>query len=50
MDLLRAELLWWKKYLTSLQMLQFLVVIFHSTIPIFIPTCQYPKVTLSQFR
>lgn len=39
----RKELLWWKKYLTSLQMVQFLAVILHAAIPIFLPTCKYPK-------
>lgn len=35
--------LWWKRYLTKLQMIQFLVFIVHSIQPLFIE-CNYPKV------
>ncbi|KAK8778167.1 hypothetical protein V5799_020492 [Amblyomma americanum] len=34
--------LWWKKYLTTLQIIQFIVVLGHITIPIFYD-CGYPK-------
>ncbi|KAL3222467.1 hypothetical protein MRX96_004928 [Rhipicephalus microplus] len=36
------QYLWWKKYLTSLQIVQFLIVIVHISIPIFY-NCGYPK-------
>jgi len=35
--------LWWKKYLTKLQMIQFVVFFAHALQPLFI-TCNYPKV------
>ena len=35
--------LWWKKYLTKLQMVQFVVFIVHALQPLFID-CGYPKV------
>jgi len=35
--------LWWKKYLTKLQMLQFVVFFVHALLPLFIE-CQYPKI------
>jgi len=34
--------LWWKRYLTKLQMLQFLVFIIHAIQPLFVE-CNYPK-------
>lgn len=34
--------LWWKKYLTALQMAQFLLVFCHSLIPFVHPTCGFP--------
>jgi len=39
----RKEFLWWKKYLTSMQMIQFMTVIVHSTFPLVMQDCQYPK-------
>lgn len=38
--------LWWKKYLTLAQIVQFFIMIVHSAQPLFIPTCQFPKVFL----
>ena len=46
--LIRKEYLWWKRYLTSLQMVQFVVVIIHTAIPLFKPDCNYPKVWFLQ--
>ena len=33
--------LWWKKYLTSMQMVQFLVVFVHCLVPLIHPSCGY---------
>lgn len=38
--------LWWKKYLTLAQIVQFFIMIVHSAQPLFIPSCQFPKVFL----
>lgn len=38
--------LWWKKYLTTLQMLQFVVVIIHSLRALVIPKCPVPIVLI----
>lgn len=38
--------LWWKKYLTLAQIVQFFIMIAHSSQPLFIPTCQFPKIFL----
>lgn len=38
--------LWWKKYLTLAQIVQFFIMIAHSSQPLFISTCQFPKVFL----
>jgi elongation of very long chain fatty acids protein 7 len=38
-----AKFLWWKKYLTSLQMVQFVVVFIHATLPLILTDCNYPK-------
>lgn len=35
--------LWWKKYLTKIQMIQFVVVMIHSFHVLFIPGCNFPK-------
>ncbi|KAM7301383.1 hypothetical protein ISCGN_016902 [Ixodes scapularis] len=35
--------LWWKRYLTRLQIVQFVVIIAHASIPIFVD-CGYPRV------
>jgi elongation of very long chain fatty acids protein 4 len=35
--------LWWKKYLTSIQMVQFVLVIAHSVGPLLTPGCTYSK-------
>ncbi|XP_037276450.2 very long chain fatty acid elongase AAEL008004 [Rhipicephalus microplus] len=35
--------LWWKRYLTQLQMIQFVVLIAHGLVPLFLE-CGYPKV------
>ena len=38
--------LWWKKYLTLAQIVQFVIMIAHSSQPLFISSCQFPKVFL----
>lgn len=38
--------LWWKKHLTLAQIVQFVIMIAHSAQPLFISTCQFPKVFL----
>lgn len=38
--------LWWKKYLTLAQIVQFFIMIAHSAQPLFIPSCQFPKIFL----
>ena len=35
--------LWWKKYITQMQMAQFVLVIVHSIYSMLIPGCQWPK-------
>lgn len=35
--------LWWKVYITKLQMLQFVLVIVHSAYSMLIPNCKWPK-------
>ncbi|CAN7984962.1 unnamed protein product [Ixodes hexagonus] len=35
--------LWWKRYLTQFQLVQFVIMIVHITIPIFV-NCGYPKI------
>jgi len=39
----RREFLWWKKYLTSMQMVQFVTVFVHGLFPLFMQDCKYPK-------
>ncbi|XP_023340268.1 elongation of very long chain fatty acids protein AAEL008004 isoform X1 [Eurytemora carolleeae] len=39
----KRELLWWKKYLTGLQMVQFVAVILHAMFPLVLSDCNYPK-------
>ena len=41
--------LWWKRYLTKLQMVQFIVFIIHALQPLFID-CNYPKVYQEPLR
>ena len=36
--------LWWKKYLTQLQLTQFLFIILHSMYSMMIPSCGWPRV------
>ena len=38
--------LWWKRYITKLQMMQFIIFIVHALQPLFIE-CSYPKVRSS---
>ena len=40
--------LWWKKYITTLQLVQFVLVFFHAIQPIFF-TCNYPKAASLMF-
>jgi len=35
--------LWWKKYLTKIQMIQFVLIIINSLRLLFLPHCQFPK-------
>ncbi|CAG2167812.1 unnamed protein product [Oppiella nova] len=35
--------LWWKKYLTRIQMIQFVLIILNSLRLLFLPQCQFPK-------
>jgi len=41
-----AHLLWWKKYMTQLQLAQFGVIFLHSFQLIFQPNCDYPRIVL----
>ncbi|KER28322.1 hypothetical protein T265_04849 [Opisthorchis viverrini] len=34
---------WWKKYMTTAQIIQFVVVIFHSVYTLTLHDCNYPK-------
>jgi len=36
--------LWWKKYLTQLQLSQFVLIFIHSSHFMFIPNCEYPRI------
>jgi len=36
--------LWWKKYITQMQMVQFVLVIIHSIYSMLIPSCEWPKI------
>lgn len=36
----------WKKFLTQMQIVQFIIMILHSTQPLFIPGCQFPRTFL----
>lgn len=36
----------WKKYLTQFQIVQFIIMILHSTQPLFIPGCKFPRTFL----
>lgn len=40
------KFLWWKKYLTTVQMIQFVIVMVHSLHVLFLPNCNFPKVLL----
>jgi len=40
----RHEILWWKKYLTQMQMIQFVLIFFHALYFLTHPTCNWPKV------
>ena len=40
--------LWWKKYITSLQLVQFVLVFIHALQPIFF-SCNYPKAASLMF-
>lgn len=35
--------LWWKKYLTQLQLTQFVLIILHSMYSMMIPSCGWPR-------
>uniref|UniRef100_A0A2A4J036 Elongation of very long chain fatty acids protein n=1 Tax=Heliothis virescens TaxID=7102 RepID=A0A2A4J036_HELVI len=36
--------IWWKKYLTAFQMVQFVLIFSHQLQVLFRPSCQYPRV------
>ena len=40
--------LWWKKYITTIQLIQFVLVFFHAIQPIFF-TCAFPKAASLMF-
>jgi phosphatidylglycerophosphate synthase len=40
----RHEVLWWKKYLTQMQMIQFILITLHALYFLFHPTCNWPKI------
>jgi len=46
---IRKEYLWWKRYLTKFQLVQFALVILHSSGPFLLPNCQFPKEMSSIF-
>jgi len=36
--------LWWKRYLTTLQLVQFVTFFTHACFPLFLPNCDFPKI------
>lgn len=40
--------LWWKKYITTVQIGQFVIDIIHSLHPVYLPQCNYPTMTYVQ--
>lgn len=36
---------WWKKYITQMQLIQFFLIICHFSVILFQPNCEYPKFT-----
>ena len=36
--------LWWKRYLTALQLIQFVLIILHSIYSMLNPRCEWPKI------
>ena len=36
--------IWWKKYLTTLQLVQFVVIFFHGLAPLMVQTCAFPTI------
>lgn len=36
--------LWWKKHLTQLQLVQFILIFFHSLYALWLPNCEWPKI------
>jgi len=36
--------LWWKRYLTTMQLVQFMAFFIHATFPLFIQDCGFPKI------
>ncbi|XP_053955799.1 elongation of very long chain fatty acids protein F-like [Anastrepha ludens] len=39
--------LWWKKYITQMQLIQFILVFFHQLWPLlFVPDCKFPRIWL----
>ncbi|RZF39340.1 hypothetical protein LSTR_LSTR000861 [Laodelphax striatellus] len=41
--------IWWKKHITELQLIQFVLTSLHSAIALFNPYCKFPKVLLAAF-
>jgi len=40
----RQDILWWKKYLTQMQMIQFILITLHALYFLSHPTCSWPKI------
>ncbi|XP_014275653.1 very long chain fatty acid elongase 7 [Halyomorpha halys] len=41
--------IWWKKHLTELQMVQFVILAWHSAIVVLNPSCKFPKILMGIF-
>ncbi|CAH1407423.1 unnamed protein product [Nezara viridula] len=41
--------IWWKKHLTELQMVQFIILAWHSAIAVLNPSCNFPKILMGIF-
>lgn len=43
LHLAKDKTLWWKKYITQLQLIQFIVTGFHASVGLFVGNCNFPK-------